>query len=102
MGVELVHHQHQLLRLLVAPLQQRTKEQSPVPSAAVVRHREMAPAREGFAGQEQARNPVAGVDVVIALDRPGRIGRGSLVSPTSCLKVSSTHTTGRLGSYGRW
>jgi hypothetical protein len=30
----------------------------------------MAPAREGFAGQEQARHAVAGIHVVKALDRP--------------------------------
>src|SRR6185295_16274018 len=73
--VELVHDQHELLRLLVASLQQRADEARPVRSAAMLRHLTVAPALGG---------------------------KGSRVSPISCLKVSSTHTTGRLGSYGRW
>ena len=43
-------------------------------------HRNMPPAGERLAGQEQARDPVTGVDVINALDRarPRRQGRSGL------------------------
>ena len=68
MGVELVHDQHDLLRIPVAPLQQQAHEARPVRSAAMLSDFDVAPACQRFAGQKQARSPVAGVDVVKALD----------------------------------
>ena len=69
--VELVHDQHELLRLLVASLQQRADEARPVRSAAMLRHLTVAPALERFTGEEQARSPVADINMIVALHGPG-------------------------------
>jgi hypothetical protein len=86
----------------IAPLQKRADQAGPVGSAAVFGHVDGAPPSQGLAGRKQARNPVAGGDVINTLHRPWSRRQRLAGSPISSLKVSSKHTTRRLGSYGRW
>jgi hypothetical protein len=97
-GVALVHHQDHPLGLPIAAIEQVAHEARPVTAAAVLSDGDVPPSAERFAGQEQAGDPVAGVDIVRARHCAGPVGNGSRVSPTSCLKVSSRQTTGRFGS----
>ena len=76
MRVELVHDQHHPLGLAVAAVEQVADEVRPVAAAAVIGHGHMPPARQRLAGEEQAGDPVADVDVVVALDRAGPRGQG--------------------------
>lgn len=75
-GVELIHHQHHALGVAVASVEQVANEHRPVAAAAVRGCRHVPPARQRLAGHEQACDPVAGVNVVVALDRPGPGGQG--------------------------
>ena len=53
-----------------APLQKRADQAGPVGSAAVFGPVDGAPPSQGLAGRKQARNPVAGGDVITTLHRP--------------------------------
>src|SRR3982751_4550399 len=53
-GVELVHHQHELLRLGVAPLERRRDEPRPVAPLAALGDGHVPPARERLEGPGQA------------------------------------------------
>ena len=74
MGVELIPHQRDAFGLAIAPLQQSAEKMRPIGTAAVLPHRNMAPAGEQLAGQKQAGYAVADGDMIMALDRsrPGR------------------------------
>src|SRR3954449_9702439 len=69
-GVELVHHQHELLRLGVAPLEQRRDEPRPVAPLAALGDGHVPPARERLEGQEQAGGAVPHVHAVVAFHLP--------------------------------
>ena len=71
MGVELIHDQHQFLGLPVAPLQKGANEARPIGSAALAGDRNTAPALKGLTGEEQARGPVADINMIKALHGPG-------------------------------
>ena len=69
MGVELVHDQCHVFGGAVSPVEQVADEPGSVAAAALERSRDILPVCQRLARHEQACDPVAGVDVVIPLDR---------------------------------
>ena len=58
MGVELIHDEREAIGIAIAPIEQIADNMRPRDAAAVRRRRDMAPAGERLAGEEQAGHPL--------------------------------------------
>ncbi len=101
MGVEVVPHQHDLFRLGVKLPQAVSQGVRPVDLRPAVRDADVPPPTQRFANINKLHVPKRTYSLSIRKGSPGRIGKGSRTSPTSCLDASSMQSTGKPGSYGR-